>query len=103
MFGPDRCGETNKVHFIMRHQNPISKEWEEKHLVSPPVPETNDKLTHLYTAVVGTDNTVKILVDNVEKKSVRRLLTHRGLDAAHSHSAVHESRSSPDHKPLPAC
>merc|ERR1719262_1265923 len=39
MFGPDKCGSTNKVHFILRHQNPVSKEWEEKHLVSPPVPE----------------------------------------------------------------
>ena len=73
MFGPDRCGETNKVHFILRHQNPISKEWEEKHLVTPPVPDTIDKLTHLYTAIVGTDNTVKILVDNEEKKSASLL------------------------------
>ena len=73
MFGPDKCGDTNKVHFILRHKNPLSGEWEEKHLVSPPVPETMDKLTHLYTAVVGTDNMVKILVDNVEKKSASLL------------------------------
>ena len=73
MFGPDKCGETNKVHFILRHQNPVSKEWEEKHLVSPPQPDTMDKQTHLYTAIVGTDNTVKILVDNVEKKSASLL------------------------------
>ena len=39
--------------------------------VSPPVPDTMDKLTHLYTAIVTPDNMVKILVDNVEKKSVR--------------------------------
>ena len=32
MFGPDRCGGTNKVHFILRHKNPLSGEWEEKHL-----------------------------------------------------------------------
>jgi len=73
MFGPDKCGETNKVHFILRHQNPISKEWEEKHLVTPPVPDTVDKLTHLYTAIVGADNSVKILVDNVEKKTASLL------------------------------
>ena len=30
MFGPDHCGETNKVHFILRHRNPLSGEWEEK-------------------------------------------------------------------------
>lgn len=32
MFGPDKCGATNKVHFILRHQNPVSGEWEEKHM-----------------------------------------------------------------------
>merc|ERR1719181_1822726 len=73
MFGPDRCGDTNKVHFILRHKNPKSGEWEEKHLQTPPIPDTADKLTHLYTAIVGTDNSVKLLVDNVEKKSASLL------------------------------
>jgi len=73
MFGPDRCGETNKVHFILRHKNPVSGEWEEKHLASPPQPDVTAKTTHLYTAIIGTDNTVKILVDNVEKVSASLL------------------------------
>ena len=68
MFGPDKCGETNKVHFILRHKSPVTGEWEEKHLVGPPMPDTTDKQTHLYTAIVGTDNSVKILVDGAEKK-----------------------------------
>ena len=68
MFGPDKCGDTNKVHFILRHKNPKSGEWEEKHLQSPPIPLA-DKETHLYTAIVGTDNSVKILVDNKEMKT----------------------------------
>jgi len=68
MFGPDKCGDTNKVHFILRHKSPKTGEWEEKHLVSPPVPIV-DKAAHLYTAIVGTDNSVKILVDNKEVKS----------------------------------
>ena len=25
MFGPDKCGETNKVHFILRHKNPVRR------------------------------------------------------------------------------
>jgi hypothetical protein len=41
-----------QVHFILRHKNPVSGEWEEKHLVTPPVPDTMDKLTHLYTAIM---------------------------------------------------
>jgi len=73
MFGPDKCGDTNKVHFILRHKSPITGEWEEKHLTTPPVPNVSDKQTHLYTAIVGTDNSVKILVDNEEKKTASLL------------------------------
>ena len=36
MFGPDKCGSTNKVHFIIRHQNPVNNEWVEHHLNNPP-------------------------------------------------------------------
>jgi len=72
MFGPDRCGSTNKVHFILRHKNPKTGEIEEKHLVAPPTPIV-DKETHLYTAIVGTDSSVKILVDNKELKTASLL------------------------------
>lgn len=51
MFGPDKCGSTNKVHFIFRHQNPITGEWEEKHLINPPAPKIT-KTTALYTLIV---------------------------------------------------
>ena len=27
MFGPDKCGTTNKIHLILRHQNPVSKKF----------------------------------------------------------------------------
>ena len=40
MFGPDRCGATNKVHLIFRYKSPKTGEIEEKHLRSPPVPKT---------------------------------------------------------------
>jgi calnexin len=73
MFGPDHCGSTNKVHFILRHRNPVSGEWEEKHMVGPPSPDVGDGLTHLYTAIVGTDNSVKLLVDNKEVKTASLL------------------------------
>ena len=32
MFGPDRCGATDKVHFIVRQKNPKSNTWYEHHL-----------------------------------------------------------------------
>lgn len=40
-----------KLHFIFRHKNPITGEYEEKHLKNPPKP-TIEKLTNLYTLIV---------------------------------------------------
>lgn len=72
MFGPDKCGATNKVHFILKHKNPKSGEYVEHHLKSPPaVP--SDKLTHVYTAILKPDNEVHILVDGEEKKKANLL------------------------------
>mmetsp|Transcript_35670 Transcript_35670/g.93706 ORF Transcript_35670/g.93706 Transcript_35670/m.93706 type:complete len:581 (+) Transcript_35670:110-1852(+) len=73
MFGPDKCGDTNKIHFIIRHKNRKTGQYEEKHLASPLTPNTNDKKSHLYTAIIGTDESVKILVDNELKKEVSLL------------------------------
>ena len=51
MFGPDKCGKTSKLHFILRYKNPITEEVEEKH--SKQSTETmdlfDDKKTHLFT------------------------------------------------------
>ncbi|KAK6250357.1 Calreticulin/calnexin - like 1 [Theobroma cacao] len=72
MFGPDKCGATNKVHFILKHKNPKSGDYVEHHLKYPPsVP--SDKLTHVYTAILKPDNEVRILVDGEEKKKANLL------------------------------
>jgi calnexin len=68
MFGPDKCGADNKLHFIIRHENPVSHEVEEKHLTPRPQIKT-DKLTHLYTLHVRKDNTFDILIDQEVVKS----------------------------------
>ncbi|KAK4684067.1 calnexin, partial [Tremellales sp. Uapishka_1] len=68
MFGPDKCGSTNKVHFIFRHQNPMTGEWEEKHLENPPAPKIT-KTTALYTLIVNPDQTFEILIND---ESVRQ-------------------------------
>ncbi|KAJ9608637.1 hypothetical protein H2200_006408 [Cladophialophora chaetospira] len=68
MFGPDKCGATNKVHFIFQHKNPKTGEYEEKHLKSPPQAKTG-KLTTLYTLIVKPDNTFEILIDNKSSKN----------------------------------
>jgi len=68
MFGPDKCGENNKVHFILQHQNPKTGKWEEKHLKDPP--KVGDTfMTHLYGLVINPDNTFEIQVDGVKKAS----------------------------------
>ncbi|XP_072898834.1 calnexin-like [Hemitrygon akajei] len=66
MFGPDKCGEDYKLHFIFRHKNPITGEYEEKHAKRPDVDLKKfytDKITHLYTLVLNPDNTFEILID----------------------------------------
>jgi calnexin len=67
MFGPDKCGATNKVHLILRHKGP-NGEIEEKHLSSPPSLPYGEG-THVYTAILSPDNTYQILIDGEEKKA----------------------------------
>jgi calnexin len=68
MFGPDKCGSTNKVHFIFRHKNPKTGEYEEKHLKSPPMAR-NVKLTTLYTLIVKPDQSFQIRIDGEAVKN----------------------------------
>ncbi|KAI9184326.1 hypothetical protein H9P43_003379 [Blastocladiella emersonii ATCC 22665] len=70
MFGPDKCGGTNKVHFIFRHKNAKTGETKEHHLKNPPsVPSTYSKETHLYTLLVHPEsNTYEIKIDGESKQ-----------------------------------
>ncbi|KAM0934782.1 putative calreticulin/calnexin, concanavalin A-like lectin/glucanase domain superfamily [Dioscorea sansibarensis] len=72
MFGPDKCGSTNKVHFILKHKKPMTGEFVEHHLKYPPsVP--SDKLSHVYTAILKPDNELLILIDGEQKKKANFL------------------------------
>uniref|UniRef100_A0A0A9WSZ3 Calmegin n=1 Tax=Lygus hesperus TaxID=30085 RepID=A0A0A9WSZ3_LYGHE len=67
MFGPDKCGNNHKLHFIFRHKNPINGSYEEKHSKGPSkrIDELfTDGVSHLYTLIVLPDNTYRILVDH---------------------------------------
>lgn len=68
MFGPDRCGTTNKVHFIFRHVNPVDGSIEEKHMNTPPA-AVMDQKTNLYTLIVRPDNSFEVLINNVSAKA----------------------------------
>ncbi|GJC84145.1 calnexin [Colletotrichum liriopes] len=72
MFGPDKCGHTNKVHFIFNHKNPKTGEYEEKHLTSPPTARIV-KTTELYTLIVHPNNTF-IIQQNGEQVKTGSLL-----------------------------
>lgn len=62
MFGPDKCGATNKVHFIFKHKNPKTGEYEEKHLNAAPMARI-EKLTNLYTLIVKPDQSFQIRIN----------------------------------------
>nr|DBA28970.1 TPA: hypothetical protein GDO54_009246 [Pyxicephalus adspersus] len=66
MFGPDKCGEDYKLHFIFRHKKPIIVDFDEKHAKRPDVDLKKyftDKKTHLYTLILKPENTFEILID----------------------------------------
>jgi calnexin len=62
MFGPDKCGSDSKVHFILKHQNPVNKEWSEHHFSGELKPKL-DRSTHMYTLVIRSDNKFEIHID----------------------------------------
>ncbi|KRF99452.1 uncharacterized protein Dwil_GK11031, isoform B [Drosophila willistoni] len=67
MFGPDKCGNDVKMHFIFRHVNPINGTITEKHCNKPKnrlEEPFKDKLPHLYQLVVHPDNSFEIRVDH---------------------------------------
>ena len=57
MFGPDICGPTKKVHFIINYKD---KNHNVKHHISAP----HDTLTHVYTLIVTPDQKYNILIDD---------------------------------------
>ncbi|XP_024394288.1 calnexin homolog 1 [Physcomitrium patens] len=67
MFGADKCGSTNKVHFIFHHKNPVTREYIEHHMVNPALVEV-DRFTHVYTATIYPNNTIMVFVDGVLAK-----------------------------------
>lgn len=69
MFGPDKCGSTEKVHFILQSKNPISGELVEHHLKNPPALGTSyDKHHHLYSLYVTKDGKFEVHVDGEAKR-----------------------------------
>lgn len=63
MFGPDICGPSNRrAHAILSYKG-------NNLLIKEDVKCEKDKLTHLYTLVIKSDNTFKIMIDQKTVKS----------------------------------
>eukprot|EP00088_Acartia_fossae_P011335 TRINITY_DN15733_c0_g1_i1.p1 TRINITY_DN15733_c0_g1~~TRINITY_DN15733_c0_g1_i1.p1 ORF type:complete len:601 (+),score=241.19 TRINITY_DN15733_c0_g1_i1:115-1917(+) len=70
MFGPDKCGSDSKLHFIFRHKNPLTGEYEEKHCKKVEGKSRSsleevfkDKRPHLLRLIIRPDNTFEVSVD----------------------------------------
>lgn len=57
-----------QVHFIFRHKNPKTGEYEEKHLKNPPMARIT-KTTSLYQLVVHPNNTYQISIDGEQLRN----------------------------------
>lgn len=69
MFGPDKCGNEVKIHFIVQYLNPKTQEYEEKHwtsakLVSNLLQVFNDKKHHLFRLVLEPSNNFEVFLDD---------------------------------------
>lgn len=62
MFGPDKCGSVNKVHFIIRRKNPKTGEYEEKHLKRPASARLN-RSSNLYTLIIKPDQDFEVRIN----------------------------------------
>ncbi len=59
MFGPDRCGTTDRIHLIFQHLNRTTGKVEERHLVNAPEIKKT-QLTTLYGLILRRDGTFAI-------------------------------------------
>ncbi|XP_050532586.1 calnexin-like [Daktulosphaira vitifoliae] len=81
MFGPDKCGPTSKVHFIIRHKNPKNNTITEKHCLKLKTEETifTDHQPHLFTLVIKPDNSYSFYL-NQELQYEGDLLSDEDFD-----------------------
>lgn len=63
LFGPDQCGENNRIHFIFKHKNPITGTYEEKHMIDPPQANITAK-ENVYKLVIYKNNRFRISVND---------------------------------------
>lgn len=65
MFGPDICGSSNRKTHVIFNYPPKN----DNLLIKKEVRVESDRLSHLYTLVVNTDNTYEVFIDEVSASS----------------------------------
>ena len=62
MFGPDQCGSERRTHVLLPHNG-------KNFINNKRIKCESDNFSHLYTLVISSDNTFKVLIDNSEVTS----------------------------------
>jgi len=75
MFGPDKCGNDLKLHFIFRYENPKTKVVEEKHLS---MSDGSDAYKHIFTDKHSHLLTLQMEADSQFELSIDQKLIKRG-------------------------
>lgn len=68
MFGPDQCGTDDRIHLILNKYNPVSGEYLEHHLRTPPM-SRGGHFSNLYTLVLHQDQTFEIRINGEVAKA----------------------------------
>lgn len=97
MFGPDQCGSENKVHFIINRKNPITGEYEEKHLRTTPMSRI-DQVSNLYTLIFKKNLDFEIRINGEVAKAGNFLKSPHLLTPALN--PPKEIEDVKDHKPF---
>ena len=68
MFGPDKCGNDYKLHFIFMHKNPKNGtlreiHWKKAHTVNKLEDAVKDGKWHLFRLTIGNDNSFEVMFD----------------------------------------
>lgn len=94
MFGPDKCGSNNRIHFIIKTLNPNTNEYEEHHLKNPPMARILET-TSLFTLIVNPDQTFEIRINGALVRA-GNLLNPEDFDLSPPAEIVDENDSKPD-------
>lgn len=94
MFGPDKCGADNKVHFIIKTLNPNTGEYDEHHVKAPPMARMV-QTTSLYTLIVKPNQDFEIRINGAIARS-GSLLNPDDFDLAPPKEIIDENDVKPD-------